>query len=207
MSRPKLGDLLLEANLIDEVQMRIALEEQKTRGTRFGSTLLALHFIEEDVLAAFLARQLDMPCVSLHNIEIQPRVLAKIPREMALALQAIPVKLDKNKLYVAMSDPLDMESIEAIEQQTGLIVSTMVALQSTIEDSVHRFYREGILDQEDVQKAVAGAFPDLVRELEEMEIFGRDFREINDRLDRIEHVLSEIRDLLGGRVSKGQTTG
>ena len=29
MNKPKLGDILLEANLIDEVQMRIALEEQK----------------------------------------------------------------------------------------------------------------------------------------------------------------------------------
>jgi type IV pilus assembly protein PilB len=202
MNRPKLGDLLLEANLIDEVQMRIALEEQKTRGTRFGSTLLALHFIEEDVLAAFLARQLDMPCVSLHNIEIPQRVLGRVPKEMALNLQAIPVKMDKDKLFVAMSDPLDTESMDVIEKVTGLSVSPMVAPQSTIADAIHRFYRDDGNVSEDVQKAVVGAFPDLVRELEEMEVFGHYFRDINDRLDRLEQVLTEIRDLLiKGRVS------
>ncbi len=63
MSKARLGDLLLEANLIDEVQLRIALEEQKRRGTKFGSTLIALNFIDETVLSAFLSRQLDMPCV------------------------------------------------------------------------------------------------------------------------------------------------
>ena len=199
MNRPKLGDLLLEANLIDEVQMRIALEEQKSRGTRFGSTLLALHFIEEDVLAAFLARQLDMPCVSLHNIEIPPRVLSRVPKEMALNLQAIPVKIDRDKLFVAMSDPLDMESLDVIEKVTGLSVSPMVAPQSTVVEAVHRFYRDDSSVSEDVQKAVVGAFPDLVRELEEMEVFGHYFRDINERLDRLEQVLTEIRDLLVSR--------
>jgi len=199
MNRPKLGDLLVEANLIDEVQMKIALEEQKIRGTRFGSTLLALHFIEEDVLAAFLARQLDMPCVSLHNIEIPSGVLALVPREMASELQAIPVKRDKNKLFVAMSDPLDVESIEAMEKLTGLVVSPMVAPQSTIVDSIERFYRDGALAHEEVQKAMVGAFPDLVRELEEMEVFGRQFREVNERLDRIEEALGKLIEMLEKR--------
>ena len=196
MNRPKLGDLLVEANLIDEVQMQIALEEQKIRGTRFGSTLLALHFIEEDVLAAFLARQLDMPCVSLHNIEIPARVLARVPREMALELQAIPVKMDDNKLFVAMSDPLDMESIDAIEKHTGLVVTPMVAPQSTIVDSIDRFYQDGSLVREEAQKAVVGAFPELVRELEEMEVFGRQFREVNERLSHIEEALVKLIELL-----------
>ncbi len=117
MTKPKLGDLLLEANLIDEVQMKIALEEQKRLGTRFGSTLIALHFIDENVLTAFLSKQLDMPCVSLHNIEITPKVLSKMPKEMALRLEALPVRVEKDRLFVAMSDPMDMEGIEEIENQ------------------------------------------------------------------------------------------
>lgn len=199
MSRPKLGDLLLEANLIDEVQLQIALEEQKNRGTRFGSTLLALHFIEEDVLAAFLARQLDMPCVSLHSIEIPARVLAKVPKELAIDLQALPIRQDKDRLTVAICDPFDMESVEAIEKHTGLAVTPMVAPQSTIMECIQRFYVDEGTTREEVQKAVVGVFPDLVRELEDLEVFGHHFEEINDRLDRIEAVLKDIRDLLKGK--------
>jgi type IV pilus assembly protein PilB len=196
MSRPKLGDLLVEANLIDEVQLKIALEEQKSRGTRFGSTLLALHFIEEDVLAAFLSRQLDMPCVSLHNIEIPARVLAKVPKEMATELHIVPIRQEKERIFVAMSDPFDMESVEAIEKQTGLAVTPMVAPESSIEDCLQRFYCDEGSTREEVQKAVVGVFPDLVRELEELEVFGHHFREINDRLEKLELVLTQIRDLL-----------
>ena len=132
MSKPKLGDLLVEANLIDEVQMRIALEEQKRRGSKFGSTLLALGFVDENVLTAFLSKQLDMPCVSLNNIEIAPRVRARLTREQVVKHQAVPVRLSRGSLFVALSDPLDVDVIEALEQETGLTVTPMVAPQSTV---------------------------------------------------------------------------
>ena len=99
--------------------MKIALEEQKRLGTKFGSTLIALHFVDENVLTAFLSKQLDMPCVSLHNIEITSKVLAKMPREMALRLEVLPIKLEGNRLFVAMSDPMDMDAVEEIEKMTA----------------------------------------------------------------------------------------
>ena len=52
MHRQNLGDMLVAANLIDELQMQIALAEQKETGKRFGSTLVELQFIDENVLAA-----------------------------------------------------------------------------------------------------------------------------------------------------------
>ena len=65
-----LGQMLVAANLIDEVQMQIALAEQRQTGKRFGSTLVDLKFIDENVLAAFLSRQIDVPCISLLHIDI-----------------------------------------------------------------------------------------------------------------------------------------
>ncbi|HVR39349.1 MAG TPA: MSHA biogenesis protein MshE, partial [Thermoanaerobaculia bacterium] len=74
MHRRNLGDMLVAANLIDEVQMQIALAEQKQSGKRFGSTLVELKFIDENVLAAFLSKQIDVPCISLLHIEIPKKV-------------------------------------------------------------------------------------------------------------------------------------
>ena len=118
MQKPKLGDLLVEANLIDEVQMRIALEEQKRWGTKFGSTLIALHFIDENVLTAFLSKQLDIPCISLTNIEIHDNVLERLTSELAHKYHAVPIRAEAGKLYTAMADPMDMDAIEALEEGT-----------------------------------------------------------------------------------------
>src|SRR5687768_1989918 len=92
--RQNLGDMLLAANLIDEVQMQIALAEQQQSGMRFGSTLVELQFIDENVLAAFLSKQIDVPCISLLHIDIPKKVLRKLPRAAAIECKAVPVRVD-----------------------------------------------------------------------------------------------------------------
>ena len=199
MSWSKLGDLLLEANLIDEVQLKIALEEQKSLGTKFGSTLIALHFIDEDVLTAFLSKQLDMPCVSLVNIEIPPSVLEKVPREMALRLEVLPVKAEGRKLALAICDPVDMEAIEEVERHTEMQVVPMVAPQSSIQNALHRFYTDADRPGDELRSTMVSAFPELIKEINEMDLFAPHFRDMNDRLDLIVKELAEIRTLLSRR--------
>jgi len=196
LNRPKLGDMLLEANLIDEVQMEIALQEQKTRGTRFGSTLLALHFVDENVLTAFLARQLDIPCVSLSNLEIQPRLFEALPKDVALKYRVLPVREEGGKLHLAMCDPMDWETIEAVEKVSGLAVAPMVAPESSILESIERHYPAPEGTRKSIEEAGAGAFPDLIREIEEMDVFGRHFRKLEDRLERLEDAMARIEGLL-----------
>lgn len=166
MSKPKLGDLLVESNLIDEMQMRIALEEQKRRGSKFGSILLSLGFIDENVLTAFLSKQLDMPCVSLNNIDISPKVSARLTREQALRYHAVPVRVVENRLAVALVDPLDMEVIEALERDTGLTITPMVAPESSITEALNRMYPDPTQTPE-AEEVAEGIFPGLNREIEE----------------------------------------
>jgi len=196
MNKPKLGDLLVEANLIDELQMRIALEEQKRRGTKFGSTLIQLHFIDENVLSAFLSKQLDIPCISLANIEIAEKVLNRIPRELAVRCQAIPIRCDNEKLYVAMSDPMDLDAIEALDKHTEMVIIPMIAPQSTIQESLKRYYPSDERKSEERADSAVAMFPELMREINEMDLFGRYFDRLDERLDRIEAQLNGLRDAL-----------
>jgi len=199
VNRPKLGDMLLEANLLDEVQLKIALQEQVQRGTRFGSTLLALHFVDENVLTAFLSRQLDIPCVSLTSIEIQPRLLEAVPKELALQFHILPVREEQGRLFLAMCDPMDIEIIEAIERLTGWSVAPMVAPESSILENIERHYASPGGPRVEEPSPENGAFPDLIREVEEAEISGRQFGKIHDRLDRIEATLARIEALVATR--------
>lgn len=191
MVKPKLGDLLLEANLIDEVQMKIALEEQKRLGTKFGSTLISLHFIDENVLTAFLSKQLDMPCVSLNNIEITPTVLAKIPKELALRLGVIPVRFESNRLYVAMTDPMDMEGIEELEKITGSSIVPMVAPQSSIREAIQRRY-EGLQNKMTNLESQNETFAEIIKEVEELQTLSIAFQELKEKLQTIEKKVDKI---------------
>ena len=217
MERQNLGHMLLAANLIDEVQMSIALEQQKRTGRKFGSTLVELKFIDENVLAAFLSKQIDVPCISLLNIDIPKKVLRRIPPKVARDFHAVPVRLDGERLQVAMSDPTDTEVIRTIEMATGMSVAPMIAPQSSIEKMVRELYPE--LTAQDPDNTVADLragepynapsdpmFMDLIEEIENSDLDTR-LAKIESRLDEIwmlvERVLRKVEaaDVLRDRLA------
>lgn len=198
MQRQNLGDMLVAANLIDEVQMQIALAEQKQSGRRFGSTLVDLKFIDENVLAAFLSKQIDVPCISLLRIDIPKKVLRKMNRTIALQCKAVPVRVDGDRLEVATVDPTDIENLDRIELATGMTVSPLIAPESSIATMIDKLYPE---DQDDItltarQRAPRNVpndpiFWDIVSELESGDLDGRLTR-IEQRLDQVWVLLEKI---------------
>lgn len=194
--RQNLGDMLIAANLIDEVQMQIALAEQKQSGRRFGSTLVGLKFIDENVLAAFLSKQIDVPCISLLHVDIPKKVLRKLPRAVVVECKAVPVRIEGEKLEVAMVDPTDVDVLDKLEKAAGMTVTPLIAPESSIQTMIERCYPEERDDDSTLtarqrpQRNVPSdpVFWDIVAEME-----SGDF---DERLDRIEQRLDRVWVLL-----------
>lgn len=196
MHRQNLGEMLVAANLIDEVQMQIALAEQKQSGKRFGSTLVDLKFIDENVLAAFLSKQIDVPCISLLHVDIPKKVLRKLTRASALECKAVPVRVDGERLEVAMVDPTDIEVLDRLEKAVGMTVTPLIAPESSIRTMIDRCYPEEIdhdatlrgRQQQSRNVPSDPIFWDIVAEMET--------GDLDQRLRRIEQRLEEVWVLL-----------
>lgn len=194
--RLNLGEMLVAANLIDEVQMEVALEEQRQRGKRFGSTLVELKFIDENVLAAFLSKQIDVPCISLLHIEIPRKVLRRISRVLAIDCKAIPVRIDGDRLEVAMVDPTDVDALTRIETAAGMTVQPLIAPESSIQTMIAKCYPEEFPEDQtlSVKQRPARNMPndpvfwDIVAEL--------GTGDLDERLGRIEQNLDRVWILL-----------
>jgi type IV pilus assembly protein PilB len=65
---PKLGELLVRANLITPEQLKEALELQKKEGGRIGSKLVKLGFVTEDNIVSFLSKQYGVPAINLFRV-------------------------------------------------------------------------------------------------------------------------------------------
>ena len=188
-----LGVMLLESNLIDEVQMQIALEEQKRTGRKFGSTLVDLKFIDENVLAAFLSKQIDVPCISLLSVHVPRKLVRHFPMSLAQACNAVPVAVKEGKLEVAMADPTDIDAIDKIEKVTSREIMPLIAPQSSIDKMIEKLYLIDAdsddtlsvrLPETDSDSFNDPVFRELVEELEESDI--------DARLTKIEERLAEI---------------
>lgn len=196
MHRQNLGDMLVAANLIDEVQMQIALSEQRRTGKRFGSTLVELKFIDENVLAAFLSKQIDIPCISLLHVDIPKKVLRRLSRATVVECRAIPVRMDGDRLEIAMVDPTDVDVLEKLEAAVGTTVTPLIAPQSSIETMIERFYPEPVLGEDTLsarQRPVRNMpsdpiFWDIIAEMET--------GDLDQRLTRIEQNLERVWVLL-----------
>ena len=138
----RLGEMLLERHLIEREDLDRALEIQKERGDKLGKILVDLGFIAmRDVLAA-LAEQLSIPLAGLEEPPpASPEIEGLSPRFMRQC-RFIPVAVDDSSVTLAMTDPLDFETISAVRSFCGLRIKTALAGEQEILDAIDRFYGE-----------------------------------------------------------------
>jgi type IV pilus assembly protein PilB len=148
--RKKLGELLVEAKIIDELQLKSALNYQEKWGGRLGQILIKLGMISEPRLMAFLVRQFRIPTVDFRRIMISPAILNIIPSQVAERLQVIPLFLEKDgtreALYVAMANPDDLEALDELKFLTSRQIKPVVASDQGVKDAIQYYYhRKGMI--------------------------------------------------------------
>lgn len=137
--RPRLGELLIDAGVIDENQLAQALERQRELPLPLGKTLLEMQAVDEETLTRTLARQLAVPMVWLRGKRIKPDVLELVPRELVEKHRCLPVQLDRTRtLLLALEDPTDPVPVEEVAQASGLPVKPVLASASELEEAIQR---------------------------------------------------------------------
>jgi type IV pilus assembly protein PilB len=151
-TRKRLGDLLVEAGMLKQEQLDTALRE-KEEGQKLGDVFLQKGYITEQRLIEVLEFQLGIPHVSLYRYPLDPHLFHLIPKEIAKRNQLVPLKKEGNKLFVAMSDPMDFYAIEDLRLSTGFNIETAIASKDDILRTITKYYdsEEGFeeLAQED----------------------------------------------------------
>ncbi|BDG46294.1 ATPase, T2SS/T4P/T4SS family [Parageobacillus sp. KH3-4] len=137
--RKRLGDLLVEAGLITEEQLQEALRE-KAPGQKLGDALLQRGYITEQQLIEVLEFQLGIPHVSLYRYPIDPKLTNLIPKEFAKRHMVMPLKIEGERLFVAMADPMDFFVIDDLRLSTGFHIETAIASKDDILRAIHTYY-------------------------------------------------------------------
>jgi type IV pilus assembly protein PilB len=143
--RKKIGECLIQAGLITEDDLRIALDEHKRTGERVGVVLVRMNLATEKQIAKALAFQLGFPHLNLAENPPDPSAVILIPKEVALKRVCVAVRLEKNLLTVAMSDPLLFSLVQDLEFQTGYRIKQVVATRGDIVDAIQTGYPDKAL--------------------------------------------------------------
>ncbi len=142
-ARKKLGEILVQAGVIDEPQLRAGLSEQRRWGGPLGRILVDMRLITEDSMVQALSHQLNLPAVNLDQRQIDHGALALIPGEIAEQHGVIPFYAQGKFLDVAMSDPTNLGIIDELRIRTRLNVRPYLAGPKAIERAISRCYKAG----------------------------------------------------------------
>ena len=143
--RKKIGECLIQAGLITEDDLNVALAEHKRSGERVGVVLVRMNLATEKQIAKALAFQLGFPYINLNENPPDPAAVVLIPKDVALKRVCVAVGLEKNLLTVAMSDPLLFSLVQDLEFQTGHRIKQVVATRGDILEAIQIGYPDKAL--------------------------------------------------------------
>ena len=153
--RIRIGDLLVEKNMISETQLQHSLQEQKLTGRKLGATLVELGYVEENALLSLLSAQLNIPFVELKQFRFDRELVQKLPETSARRYRVMLLREDFDGLLLGMADPTDIFCLDELQR----------ILQKNLKPAVVR--ESELLDILDIAYTRASEIATLAGELDE----------------------------------------
>jgi MshEN domain len=141
--KKRLGEMLIEAGVIDETQLHAALGHQRKWGGKLGQALLDLKLATEPQIVTALSRKFGYTAMNVAALPRTPQVeaaLKLVPRELALRQTLLPVASDTSSITVVMADPSNIAVVDELSFRTGRRIKIGLAGDREIAAAVRRLY-------------------------------------------------------------------
>ena len=230
MARKRIGEILVQAGVLDGEGLKTALVEQRRWGGPLGRILIDMKLITEEALVLALSQQLNFPTVDLDKIDVPADVIALVSGELTAQHRMMPFKRTGKFLDVAMSEPTNLGIIDELRIRTQLNVRPYLAGPKMIERAITRFYGEVLLDEQETPppasarttstgryKVATPEAPPAPQRPVPRHQYGQpsasrdqEIRSLQDRISQLEALVSRdedvLRKVLGLLVDKGIAT-
>jgi len=175
--RKRLGDVLVENQIINKGQFAEALAFQRKTGQKLTDVLVNLGFVTEDDIIVALVEHQGMSHIRVNNYSISPEAISCLEQRICRQHTLIPISRVGNVLTLAMADPLDLEAIDTVERTTGMDVEMVISRKSDILTAIDNFYGPaGEEASEDVLKEITETGPSEF-DYDELEVLDADIKD------------------------------
>lgn len=167
--RKLIGEYLLEKGVITAAQLKKAVEEGKRTNRKIGEILIRQGFAGEQDIAQALSEQLGFTFVDLLTYQIEAEAVQLIPADAVSRLKAIPIFKVGNSLSVAMTNPLDVETIDELSSLSGgLRIKPVLATPTGIKKAIEKYYGKQVeLGQRETDYGQQRTYPGRIPKSEE----------------------------------------
>lgn len=139
MALKRIGQILVDAKIITDEQLQLALTKQ-SKGERIGETLLRLGLTTESQILKALEDTTGVQRISLNGITIEEQLLTLVDEDFCRRHVIVPLKIEEGKLMFATSDPLDFNVVEELRLATGYRPKAFSAPKNDILTQIEKYY-------------------------------------------------------------------
>jgi type IV pilus assembly protein PilB len=169
---------LIQDGLVDEQTMLQAIAASKEANSNLVSHLVSNGIADAREIAIAAAQEFGVPLLDLESIVPDLDVVKLVSDKLLQKHRVMPLVRRGKRLFVAVSDPTSLQSIDEIKFQTGMSVEAVVVEDDKLQQIVGR-----AIEQVDSQ------MPGLVEDdldLENLEVSGGDDEAAGDAVGRDE---------------------
>lgn len=138
--RKLFGQILLEKKLVNEDQIKEALEVQEINGKALGDVLVDLGHTTNNLIMEALSDYLSMEIVNLEDVELKQEVLDKIIPSIAQLYRIIPIAFEDSTITVAQQDPLDIQQIDDLRFLLKYDVKPVLVEREDVANAIDKYY-------------------------------------------------------------------
>src|ERR1019366_658159 len=152
LPRKPMLEYLEEKGYLKADQREEALKVQvQTKETDIGKVLVQLGMVGEREVLQAKAQERGVGFVDLDRITIESNAINAVPERIVKSHNVIPVKKDPDVLYLAMTNPDNIQASDDVRMASGMRVVPVLAVPGAIDDAIRKYYATA-----EVVKAPAG---------------------------------------------------
>jgi type IV pilus assembly protein PilB len=133
-------DMLLDLGFLTPDQVASAREEARAAGVSAVELLLANKAIRPADVTQAKAAHFGAEVVNLTGMQVSDDVIAAVPRNVARKYRVVPVYQHDGSITVAIADPSDIATIDALGHVLNADVQVQVASEQDIEAALSKYY-------------------------------------------------------------------
>lgn len=140
MINKPIGKLLEELGFINEEQIKVALDVQKAHPRLLGEILQELDFVTSDEIARAIALQTHLEYVDLDTVVPDENALKLVPKDFAISVPLLPLKIEDSVLKVVVENPNDLNVYDYLTKTTKKHIKFLIGDKDKIAKFAQLYY-------------------------------------------------------------------
>ncbi len=161
-TRRRLGEVLVDLDILSENDIDHALDLQRSSGRRLGDVLIDEEMVTARELLQALAVQFGFEFIDLADHSVDTELAQRVPISMARRHRALPVFRRDGKIVVAMTNAADVLALDDIRSILGQQVVPVMAEGAQILAAIDDLEHSDTRVQEAIQAAVGESLANTI---------------------------------------------